>query len=238
MTGRSDRLGRLADVALIAAALVIAVSVAWREWRATRSPAPAAVGKVNEYLPDWERMLSVGLWVGDRNAPVKVVVFVDLECPACRQFHAQWLGASPKVRSSTALVVVHLPLPQHRFARQAARALECADRTGHAGPLMDVVFEKQDSLGLKRWTSYADEAGIELPHPFEECVMGSAPFPRIDAGLAMGTEIGVTGTPTVIVNGWRYARAGDFAATMDQAVEAVLHGDSPFDARPARRGLP
>jgi hypothetical protein len=68
--------------------------------------------------------------------------------------------------------------------------------------------------------------------------MGSAPFPRIDAGLAMGAEIGVTCTPTVIVNGWRYARAGDFAAAMDQAVEAVLRGDSPFDVRPARRGLP
>lgn len=236
MHERSARLGRVVDVSMIVAAVVIATTVVVRELRGPRQ-ATQARDPANEYMPEWEQLLSVGLWIGERTAPVRVVVFSDLECPACRQFHGQLLRASPLVRASVVLVVVHFPLPQHRFARIAARALECADGTGHASSLIDILFEKQDSLGLKRWASYATESGIASPDAFEECVTGDAPFPRIDDGLSMGERIGVSGTPTVIVNGWRYASPGDFASHMDQAIEAILRGDSPFETPELGRGL-
>jgi hypothetical protein len=80
------------------------------------------------------------------------------------------------------MVFVHFPLPIHRFAVQAAQATECASLKGRFLNFIDAVYRKQDSLGLKSWGSYALEAGREL-----------------------GLRWQILGTPTVIINGLRYA---------------------------------
>jgi hypothetical protein len=51
-------------------------------------------------------------------------------------------------------------------------------------------------------------------------------MPRIDAGRAFGDRISIAGTPTVLVNGWRYP----YTPSMDdleRALEAVLGGREP-----------
>jgi protein-disulfide isomerase len=99
---------------------------------------------------------------------------------------------------------VHFPLPQHRFARPAARAAECAHDQGLFDKFQDLVYSKQDSLGLKSWISYAEEARVPELRRFERCVADTARVARIEAGILLDKQLAVRGTPTVILNGSRF----------------------------------
>ena len=93
-----------------------------------------------------------------------------------------------------------------------------------------VAFAKQDSLGLKPWQSYATEAGIADTARFARCVLSTSPVPRIDDGLALGRRIGVRGTPTVVINGWRLARPP--YDSLSEVVAGILAGRVPNAATP------
>jgi len=120
---RPGRLERVTDVTLAASALLVAGILILREFR----PAPAeAARRQNEYVENWERFLTSGIWIGPGDASVTIIEFADLECPACRLFHGMLRDALAQIDDPVALVFVHFPLEQHRFARPAARVLECA----------------------------------------------------------------------------------------------------------------
>lgn len=57
---------------------------------------------------------------------------------------------------------------------------------------------------MKTWSSYASVAGIQDTTDFAQCVSNNNTFPRIERGRDAGAEAGVHGTPTVIINGWRF----------------------------------
>jgi protein-disulfide isomerase len=70
--------------------------------------------------------------------------------------------------------------------------------------MIDVLYTKQDSLGLKSWNSYAVEAGVSDTAAFARCTAEASSRGPIDDGLALGNELAVRATPTIIVNGWRF----------------------------------
>lgn len=132
--------------------------------------------------------------------------FSDLECPFCAKFHKAILDARQRYGDSLAVVFVHYPLvEQHKLALAAARAAECAARQDHFEEFITKVYEKQDSLGLKTWSSFASEAGLRDTAAINKCATASDRIARIEDGREVGRKIGVAGTPTVIINGWRYA---------------------------------
>jgi protein-disulfide isomerase len=128
-----------------------------------------------------------------------------------------------------ALVFVHYPLPSHRFAIPAARAVECAAAQGRAPQLIGALYAKQDSIGMKSWASYGSEAGLADTAGLSRCASGSSVPKRIDSGHDLGVKLKVTGTPTVLVNGWRYGRAPD-NAELEQIIQNVLSRGSPVDS--------
>jgi protein-disulfide isomerase len=179
------------------------------------------------YLPSWRDLIANGVLEGDSTAVVKLVEFSDLECPVCRQFERNVRSVRAKYPKEVSVVFVHFPLPQHRFARPAARAAECADRSGRFAEFVALAYDKQDSLGLKPWTSYALEAGVRNTARFARCVADASPVPRIDDGVALAHRMGVRGTPTVIVNGWRFS-SPPAEAELIRTVAALIAGDRPF----------
>ena len=210
------------------AALAIAASAVRRTFfPPPAAPAPSG-GTRPEFLSSWKEALPIGIRIGDSTAPVTIVEFADLECPACRGFHPVLRSVMKAHPHDVSAVYVSYPLPMHRFALGAARAAECAYRYGRFREWVDVVYDKQDSLGLKSWGSYAREAGLFDTAAISNCAKDPVPVPRIQAGRAFGGKIHVTGTPTVIVNGWRFPYTpGEEELT--KVVEAIAKGRVPFD---------
>jgi protein-disulfide isomerase len=122
---------------------------------------------------------------------------------------------------------VHFPLPRHTFARPAARAAECASDQDRVLAFHDLLYEKQDSLGLKPWSSYASEAMVPDMTRFASCVTDTAIVARIEAGIALGKRLALRGTPTVLVNGWRFEHPPTQVELL-QTIEALREGKQPL----------
>jgi protein-disulfide isomerase len=205
----SMSLERIASAAIAVAAIAIAAVVVRREFFP-----PATVASGRRVLPapvevsNWKSLRAHGAWVGDSNARVVIVEFADFECPFCERFHREVKSAKAQLGErggDVALLYIHLPLGSHRFAMPAALASVCAAEQGSFGAFHSALFEKQDSFGLKSWTSYAVDAGVPDTATFSDCTRERKSAEIVTAGLRVADSMGINVTPTILINGWKYA---------------------------------
>lgn len=158
--------------------------------------------------------------------PVTIIEFADLECPACRHFELGTLAdVRQKYGSNVRSAFVHFPLSNHRYARPAAKAAECAHEQGKFQPFIEAVYKTQDSLGTKSWMSYALEAGVGDSSRYKTCLDGPG-FARIDSGYSVAERLELPGTPTVMVNGWRFDGVPT-VRQLSEVIDALLAGRKP-----------
>jgi protein-disulfide isomerase len=200
----ADSLERVAGLAVVLAAMAVVASSVRREFgRANPASAtPAAVAPT--FLPEWQSMVKDGILVGNPGATTTIIEFGDFECPFCARFQQSLSSLRRTMGQDLALVFIHYPLSYHRFARPAARVAECANDQGRFPEMRDALFVKQDSLGLKSWESFALDAGIPNMPRFLKCSADTVRVARVEAGIALGAKLDVRGTPTIIINGWKY----------------------------------
>ncbi len=223
----NDRIEGLLSVVLTVAALGIGASVVHREFIAKPQEATVARGAAPTREAQFAQARAAGVLIGKASARVQIVEFSDLECPSCRGFHAEIEPVLKEYPDDVALTFVHFPLSQHRFALPAARAADCALSFGRFHEFVRAVFEKQDSLGLKSWGSYATDAAIVDTTAISACASASANPGRVERGRALGRQMQIDGTPTVMVNGWRFNRTPS-AADLRAAVAQVRAGKEPM----------
>ncbi|MES2223524.1 MAG: thioredoxin domain-containing protein [Patescibacteria group bacterium] len=96
-----------------------------------KSPAPANTDKA---LENMKPVTADDHIMGDTNAPVKVVLYSDLECPFCKSFHQtmqQIMASSYGTNKQVAWVWRNFPLKQlHSKAPKEAEGAECAAELG------------------------------------------------------------------------------------------------------------
>lgn len=184
---------------------------------------PVAAQNKPVFISGWQRMMQSGILLGDTQAPVKLFEFMDFECPFCRKSDSITAAIRSAFGSRVALVFVHFPGPGHRFALPAARAAECGHAQQRFEELRSLLLRKQDSLGLKSWLSFATEAGVRDSVQFKRCVSTASRPERIAAGAALGRQIGARGTPTFVVNGWRFPVPPTYAE-LHLAISTILDG--------------
>jgi protein-disulfide isomerase len=200
-----DLLDRGSNAVFALAAAVIAVAYVVRapgsSVRSREASEPRAL-----FIDSWHTKLDVGIRLGPATSPLTIVEFMDFQCPFCRRFAAE-IDSLRAEFPGVAIVIMHFPLSNHRFAVPAAIASECADQQERFPEMYSVLFGAQDSFGLKTWSQYASDAGVPDLADFERCI--SLPidsFPRIAYGKALGKESGIAGTPGVWINGWQRPR--------------------------------
>ena len=158
-----------------------------------------------------------------------VVEFGDFECPFCARFERAFREVKARYGRKVALVFLDDPLSIPRFALPAARAARCAGIQDRFGQYHDALFAHQDSLGLKPWTSYAIDAGVGDTVAFARCTRSNAAVTQVQAGQALAAKLGIRATPTIIVNGWRFATPPSDSLLL-AVVAGVIAGKSVEDA--------
>lgn len=200
MTSRVDR--ALSIVLTIAAVAMVGLALR-REISPQAGGPPAQIRGVLD--PKWQSLLQYGVLVGSASAPIKIVEFVDFECPVCKTAHQSVMReAKQRYGDQMAVWYIHFPLPIHKFAKVVAQASECAEREGRFSSFIDLAFAKQDSFGLKTWASYAHEVGISDTVKFGACASTLPVSSRIDSGSAVARRKAVGGTPAFFINGVRF----------------------------------
>jgi hypothetical protein len=228
----STRLENAANGVMICVAVVVVCIALRRELRETRGTGAAANAtrrtQNTQFLPEMSEIARVGRTLGDPAAPVRIVEFLDLQCPACRRYNEKVLSeVRSKLGSKASITYVHFPLSIHRMAPIAARAAECAAESGQFFPFVERAYAVQDSFGIKPWTEYAHEAGVRDTNRLSRCVRSVDPLPRIEAGTALATKLELSATPTIVINGWKYGMPPS-AEELSKAAFAILAGKDPY----------
>jgi protein-disulfide isomerase len=148
---------------------------------------------------DW-RSYAAGTRIGPADAAVTIIEFSDFQCPYCRVMAGRLRELRRKHPGEVALVYRHFPLSYHPYARSAARASVCADEQGRFEAFHDAVFARQDSLSEAAWPRLAKLAGVADAKRFDECLAGAASLARVERDVAAGRQLGISGTPSLLVN--------------------------------------
>lgn len=223
---RQQQRQRLVTIGLIilGAALVV-LAVIWPQLR----PVGEIVTVTPAALPEAD-----GLSLGDANAPVTIDVFEDFQCPACRNFteSTEPLVIQNLVAAGKARYVFHnYPFLDNQSAGkesdQAANASMCANEQGKFWEIHSILFanwngENQGTFNDRRLQAMAESIGLDM-EAFNSCFSANKYEAEIQADFDLGEQMGVSGTPTVFVNGQRVGGANTVASYQEiaDAVNAV-----------------
>lgn len=142
---------------------------------------------------------------GPAIAAVTVVEFSDLQCPHCKEAQPtvqKLLTEEPNVR----FISQNFPLPSHNWAFKAASFADCVGRENNAAywKFVDSVYDQQQNItesnATDKLTELASSAGAN-GKTAATCADEPATRQRVEQSVALGKAVGVTGTPTLFVNG-------------------------------------
>ncbi|MGW4115879.1 DsbA family protein [Actinosynnema sp. NPDC004786] len=143
---------------------------------------------------------------GTADAEVTVVEFLDLECEACRAAFPGVEQLRAEYGDRVSFVMRHFPIPGHRNAELAARAVEAAGRQGKLDLMYRAMYEAQPTWGEKRdsqreaFVGFAEALGLDVAK-FEADLDDPAVLERVREDRDDGIALDVRGTPTFFVNG-------------------------------------
>lgn len=216
-------------ITIVVAGLIIAGAVFWAG-KSTGTVAPANTDNpqdVRAYTPGQDHIL------GNPDAPVKVVEYMDLECPHCKLFDTtmhqvmDYYGASGKV----AWVQRPFPLGSiHSKAPKEAEAAECAaDQGGDAAYFKYVsgvfaVTPSDNGLDLAQLPVIAGQAGLNVD-TFNSCLSSGKFTKKITDSYNEAIKAGGQGTPYTLIMVGKDSVALSGAqpySSMRAAIDAVL----------------
>lgn len=173
---------------------------------------------------------------GPDDAPVTVLEFADYQCPHCAQFAALPGPAIRRdyVREGTVQWRFYdFPLSSQTNAIPAAIAARCAGEQGRFWEMHDMIYARQTEWAARgsprgHFEDYAEEIGLDAD-AWGTCYVERQPLDRIIASRRFGEQKGVSGTPTIFVNG---RRVDDWSYRALQSViesELASGGESAAD---------
>ncbi|MGH8773639.1 MAG: DsbA family protein [Jiangellaceae bacterium] len=194
---RREQLIRFGVVAAVLAA-VVAVGVAVLASRPSTGGSAALPQGITE--PDG------GVVIGDETAAVTVEVWIDFQCPHCRDFEESAASTLDAIVADGSAKLVYHPLSfLGEESVRAANALGCAVDEGRQAAYLRTLFENQPPVRSGGFTnddlvSLGESAGLD-GSDFGACVNDGTYDGWVSNVAASGSDAGVTATPTVLVGG-------------------------------------
>src|SRR4029077_12065658 len=169
---------------------------------------------------------------GPKDAPVMIVEFGDLQCPACK-------AAQPTIEALVAseptarFVFENFPREMHNWAARGAAYGDCVGRASNDAfwKFVAKAYETQSDITAEnadeKLTALADGAGVKGAD-IAACAVKPETKAHVDASIALGKAVNVTGTPTLFIN-------GRSIGNISQVPAASLKGLVDFAAKQGKR---
>lgn len=132
-------------------------------------------------------------------------VWCDLQCPDCRTAQEDVRALRARYGDRLELRLRHFPLEKNKHAFAAAQAAEEAAEQGKGWDYVEAVLGRVEELGRKGepfLVEVAGELGLDAEE-FDTALIDGRHILIVDADQAEGKAIGVTGTPTYVIDGER-----------------------------------
>jgi protein-disulfide isomerase len=168
---------------------------------------------------------------GPKDAPVTIVEFGDLQCPACKAAQPTieaLVAAEPNAR----FVFQNFPLEMHNWAAKGAAYADCVGRASNDAfwKFVSKTYETQSDITAEnadeKLAAIADGAGVKGAD-IAACALKPETKARVDASIALGKSVDVTGTPTLFING---RRISSFDSRMSDVYKTLVE----FGAKQAK----
>jgi len=186
-------------------------------------PAPAATPPAEIKAPGAE---------AEAGKPVKVVLYIDFICPVCKNFEAQYNPTLTKLRNEGKITVEYRPLgfldsrSSTNYSSRAANAAACVvnESPEKYAEFVDALFAKQPaegSAGLSdnELKKMATDTGAKS---IDKCVDDKTYRPYVKYTTQEAAAIGVTGTPTVFVEGKQWGKGASAQTPFEQFLQAAV----------------
>jgi protein-disulfide isomerase len=175
-----------------------------------------------------------GIPQGSPDAPVVIMEFADFQCPACADFARFYkpLVADHIQNGNVRFVWYDWPIVQiHPNAFLASRAGRCANEQDRFWAYHDVLFGRQaEWSGSQRaadlFIGYAAQAGVDRD-AFAQCLRSDRFRDEVSQSHELGNVMGVSGTPTLFVNGKRLQQIPTRRADWDALVQREMGTAAP-----------
>ena len=140
------------------------------------------------------------------SSPVVLEEYGDYQCPPCGLLYPVLKDIEHEYGKQLQIVFHHFPLTKiHKNAMNAARAAEAARNQGKFWEMHDRLYRNQNAwkdLDDPRpmFIQYARDLGLNTDR-FTRDLASPDVEQRIAADMQKGTSIGITGTPTLLIDG-------------------------------------
>lgn len=139
-------------------------------------------------------------FIGKKDAPVTIVEFSDFQCPYCQSTRPMVKQLTDAYPNDVKYVFMDFPLSFHKNAPKAHEAAHCAADQGKYWKMLEIIFKNQKTMGVEDLKKLAKEVGLNA-NKFDKCLDSGGYAKKVQESIQIGSDVGVGGTPTFIVNG-------------------------------------
>jgi predicted DsbA family dithiol-disulfide isomerase len=166
---------------------------------------------------------------GNKAARIVLMDFAEFKCPYCYEFLPLLHRMVSESKGAVKLVFKHYPLKSHKGSVLASAAAEAAHRQGSFWQMADLLFldmERQEREDLER---LASRLGLDMER-FKRDLDDQTTMEDVERDKAEGVRAGVTGTPSLFINGkyYRLPRHPSFLKDVINEEAEALGIDPPF----------
>ncbi len=148
--------------------------------------------------------------LGTADAPIKIVEFIDFDCPYCRETEPVVKEFLRRHGKEVSFIIREFPLTElHPQAEDSAMAARCVFTQGNADrywKFQDRLFGTQGAHDVTSLRTYAGQVGADLA-VYDNCIARHLPSVDLQTSLDDGIAAGVQGTPTFFFNGVKFQGA-------------------------------
>jgi formylglycine-generating enzyme required for sulfatase activity/protein-disulfide isomerase len=163
-------------------------------------------------------------FLGPEDAPVVMVEFADFQCPYCARFYDETLPLILEKYPNKVKFVYRDLIIFGEESLQAAMAAECAEEQDAFWAMHDRLFEENlrqgGQVSSENLMGLAEAIGLDIA-AFSECMSSQRYQPEVLADYEAAQALGLTGTPSFLINGELVVGAQPFDV-FDGLIQAEL----------------
>ena len=153
---------------------------------------------------------------GNKDAKISIVEFSDFQCPYCARLQPTLRDVLKAYPNDVKLVFKDFPLSFHKQAKNAAKAARAAGEQGKYWEMHDLIFENFSKVNEAMFKDFATKLNLDMTKFLAD--FNSTKYDAlIQQDINLGRQAGVTGTPSLFMNGKRMQRRSldDFKQQID-----------------------
>ncbi len=177
------------------------------------------------------RNLELDIVYGEEGAPIRIVEYASLSCPACRNFYMKvHKGVLEDYIEAGDVQFVYRHFPLNAPAFRAALLVECVENPDRKKLFLGALFKSQGE-----WANEQSEQGFNnkiktiariggiSDENYDLCITDKAVEDKILAMQLLAVkELNVKGTPAIFINEQLVPYSADIDEVMKRKVEALL----------------